>query len=636
MALVKLENGGRQFATEPIWQGVNLQIEPNERLGLIGVNGCGKSSLLRVLGRLDPLDYGQIAFQRDLTVGYLPQTPEFEPGLSVRDTVYNSQRSTLDALREYERLCELYAKDPTPKNGARLDELNSRLSSLRAWELPQRIESLLSQLQLDKNPHPIEELSQGGRKKVALAIALLNNPQLLLLDEPTNHLDTLTIDWLENQLRLFPGALVVVTHDRYFLDRVSARILELDKGRAQIYVGGYSAYLERKEEEQLRGQAETERRANLIRQEMEWFKRGARARSTKQKARQERLFQLLELQESQKQLLNRPQEVKLGQLPGNKRLGSKGLKLVDISKSFGNQLLFKGVDLTLGRGERIGLVGPNGCGKSTFLNILAERLAPDSGHLEVGETVQRGYYSQNFHLEDSDQTILDYVRERGEYIVAPNGKRVSAESMLEQFLFPRPRQQTLIRKLSGGERKRLQLLALLMQSPNCLFLDEPTNDLDIPTLMRLESWLDDFAGIVVIVSHDRYFLDRCVDRLFYFEKGTIREFQGDYEVLREHLNREAQREIAAQAPPPTKVEKAPTKAAAPPKKRKLTFKEQRRLQELERLISEGEERLAQVEAKLASPSSDRAEMESIYKEAELLPRQLEEYYGQWEELASLA
>ncbi|MGM9998331.1 MAG: ribosomal protection-like ABC-F family protein [Candidatus Bruticola sp.] len=642
MSLVKLEQVARQFLTEPIWQNISLDICSTERLGIIGANGCGKTSLLRVIGRLDEPDYGRISFSQGLTIGWLPQTPQFNENLSIRETIRNSQQHILNKLSEYENACEAYSINPSRENAQHMEKLSAELNASQAWELNTRIESMISQLNLENITEPIGKLSQGTRKKAAICIALLDNPQLLLLDEPTNHLDTVTIDWLETQLNSFKGAVVMVTHDRYFLDRTVNRILELDKGSGRLYEGNYAKYLEQKAHFLELNQAETEKRANLIRQEMEWFKRGARARSTKQKARQERLAELLEIQQKQKALLSRTQEITLKSMQSGQRLGTKGVDICNISKTYGEHTLFKNFSLKIGKGARLGFVGANGCGKTTLLNIIAENIKPDSGHIEIGETIRRGYYTQTQEQDNFNQTIIDYLRESGDYIVLADGRRVSAENLLEQFLFPRPMQHTLVSKLSGGEQKRLRLLKLLMSNPNCLLLDEPTNDLDIPTLIRLEAWLDNYPNIVIIVSHDRYFLDRCADRLFFFGNGQIQEFAGDYETLRQHISKQAEEQARQHRLLKEAAEKSTRRPSTPPadkqppaKKKKLTYKQSTRLKELENLITKSENRQSQIEKLLENPTGTPEQMATLGQEFETLGADIEAYMIEWEELASL-
>ncbi|MCR5662272.1 MAG: ABC-F family ATP-binding cassette domain-containing protein [bacterium] len=620
MSLLKLENISRQFRTEPLWSGFSLSIELNERIGIIGANGSGKTSLLKIMAGLEEPDNGRAIIAKDIKIGFLPQTPQFDPQMTVLETICHSQAETALLLEEYEELCA----EMRPDNTEKIDKLAAEIEARGGWQLKDRAKEVASRLHIRNLNAKMGELSVGQQKRAAIAQALLDDPDLLLLDEPTNHLDTVTIDWLESCLKSFRGSLVVVTHDRYFLERATRKIIEIEQGTITLYEGSYSEYLEKKaHQKELDAQSE-EKRANFIRREMAWFRRGARARSTKQKARQERLMEIL----SQK----RPgpeKKLSMKSLSTASHLGTKGIILHNISKSYGEHKVISNFSLELMRGDRIGLVGANGSGKTTLLSIMAEIIAPDQGYVELGQTVVIGRYAQDSLELDPGKKALDYIREAAEVIHTPDGRVITAETMMENFLFPRSMQSTLIGKLSGGEKRRLYLLWVLMQSPNVLLLDEPTNDLDLPTLMRLEAWLDDFPGILVVVSHDRYFLDRTVDRLWYLSQGNPREFMGDYDTLRDTLMEEAK-----SSQPVKPHQEKPELPAVPKKKKKLTYNEERELGLIEKAIETDETRLAEIEAELATPSSDAEAVSKLYTEKTALEAKLEKAMLRWEELAS--
>lgn len=621
MSLLRLEGISRQFRTEPLWQDVTLSIEPGERLGILGSNGSGKTTLLRVMAGVEPVDKGRRIVPQGMRIGYLPQHPRFEPGLSVLDALYHSQTEAMDLLRAHEEACLRMSKgDPEGRHSREVSELAGRLEALGAWDLMTRARTILTRLGLPDLEARMETLSVGQRKRVALAEALISEPDLLALDEPTNHLDTAAIDWLEGFLRHFSGALVLITHDRYFLDRVTRRILEVEQGSVRLYEGNYAAYLQEKDRQEQLEAASAEKRANLVRREMEWLRRGPRARATKQKARQERILALLDRAPK----ANRG-ELTLGQAGTASRLGRKGLLLHGLGKSYEGRPLLGDFSLELQAGDRIGLVGPNGCGKTTLLDMVAGRVEPDQGWVEMGPTVVPGYYAQRSEELPAETRAIDYVREAAEVLVRPDGSRITAESLMESFLFPRPMQHTLIGRLSGGEKRRLELLRVLLGAPNLLLLDEPTNDLDLPTLVRLEAWLDDYPGILMVVSHDRYFLDRTVDRLFHFGASGPTEFPGDYETLRENLA-EAERERIP-------LRRSPPRPAPPPQERRLSYKETRELQALEVEIEAGDERRLFLEQALAEPSSDAERLHSMYCELETLQARLAQAMDRWAELA---
>jgi ATP-binding cassette subfamily F protein uup len=472
-------------------------------------------------------------------------------------------------------------------------------------------------------------LSGGQRKRVALAHALIERPDLLILDEPTNHLDAETISWLEDYLERYGGALLLVTHDRYFLDRVTTRILEVEGGVVQAFDGNYAYYLEKKEEQESARAVEGQKREMLIRRELAWLRRGAKARTRKSKSRVERA----------ESLIAQPKEAAKAALDmsvGSTRLGKKVLELRDITKSYDGRVLIGGFSRTLTPGERVGVIGPNGAGKTTLLEIVAGRVAPDAGSLEVGQTVRIGYYDQESRALDEQERVIDYIRAVAERIETADGSFITAGQMLERFLFTGAMQYAPIAKLSGGERRRLYLLRVLMGAPNVLLLDEPTNDLDIQTLIVLEDYLDGFPGNLIVVSHDRYFLDRTVEHVFRFEGGgRLREYPGNYSAFLEARRQEEDdappAEAAAGARPASRQSSAP-----PPARRKLTFKERQELEATEARIEAAERRAAEVEAELSANSSDAHLVHRLYEEREQLTEQLTRDMERWAELAELA
>jgi ATP-binding cassette subfamily F protein uup len=473
------------------------------------------------------------------------------------------------------------------------------------------------------------ELSGGQRKRVALAHALIERPGLLILDEPTNHLDAETISWLEDYLARYSGALLLVTHDRYFLDRVTTRILEVERGSVQAFDGSYAYYLERKEEQESARAVEGQKREMLIRRELAWLRRGAKARTRKSKARVERA----------ESLMAQPKEAARAELDmsvGSTRLGKKVLELRDITKSYDGRVLIGGFSRTLRPGERVGVIGPNGAGKTTLLEIIAGRVAPDAGSLEVGQTVRLGYYDQESRALDEAERVIDYIRAVAERVETADGSFITAGQMLERFLFTGAMQYAPIAKLSGGERRRLYLLRVLMGAPNVLLLDEPTNDLDIQTLITLEDYLDGFPGNLIVVSHDRYFLDRTVEHIFRFEEGgVVREYPGNYSAFLE-ARRKEEGDAAPAVAPASARQAGRGSEATTPAKRKLSFKERNELEETEARIRAAERRAAEIETELSANSSDAHVVHRLYKEREELTEQLARDIDRWAELAEFA
>ncbi|MGH9942296.1 MAG: ABC-F family ATP-binding cassette domain-containing protein [Pyrinomonadaceae bacterium] len=631
MHLLSIEAVSKNYGLRPLFENVSLGFDSADRVGVVGVNGSGKTTFLRLIAGEEQPDTGRIIFAEGVSLGYLPQNPPFEPEQTVLDALFAANDDRMRLLRDYEGAChELAASGADDQRLlSRVSELAHRLEASGAWELETNARTVLGRLGIQDTGARMSTLSGGQRKRVALAHALIASPALLILDEPTNHLDAETITWLESYLARYSGALLLVTHDRYFLDRVTSRILEIDRGGVQTFDGNYAYYLEKKEEQESARAVEGQKREMLIRRELAWLRRGAKARTRKSKTRVERAVELIA----------QPKEAaraELGISVGSSRLGKKIMELRDVTKSYDGRALIESFNYTLKPGDRIGVIGPNGAGKTTLLEIIVGRISPDRGAVELGQTVRLGYYDQENRALDEQQRVIDYVRDVAEQIETADGTLITAGRMLERFLFPGAMQYAPIAKLSGGERRRLYLLRVLMGAPNVLLLDEPTNDLDIQTLVTLEDYLDGFGGCLIVVSHDRYFLDRTVDHIFRFEgDGRVRQYPGNYAAFLEARQEEESRASAFK--PEASARPAPReRVAASPAVRKLTFKERKELEELEARIQEAEQRQVELEIELAANSSDAHLVHRLYEERESLATQLARDLDRWAELAELA
>jgi ATP-binding cassette subfamily F protein uup len=629
--ILSLENVSKNYGLKPLFQGVSMGVDERDRIGIIGANGSGKSTLLRVISGQEIPDEGSVVVTEGTAISFLPQNPVFDSDATVLETVFKATGGLSELLRAYESAChDLEIQGGTDEALlAKVSDLGHELESAGAWEIETNAKTVLTRLGITDVAAPMGTLSGGQRKRVALASSLIGRPDLLILDEPTNHLDADTIEWLESHLARYSGALLLVTHDRYFLDRVTNRIVELDRGAVQRFDGSYSYYLEKKEEQEASRAAEGQKEKMLIRKELAWLRRGAKARTRKSKSRVE----------AAEELIAKPKEVRQRQLDisvVSRRLGTKIVELENISKSYGERELIRNFDYQFSRTDRIGIIGPNGSGKTTLLDIITGRIPVDNGDVRVGETVVFGYYDQESRELNEEQRVIDYIREIAEQVQTPDGNWITASQMLERFLFPRTAQYSVIGKLSGGERRRLYLLRVLMGQPNVLLLDEPTNDLDIPTLMALEEYLDDFNGVLINVSHDRYFLDRTIDVVFRFNgKGEIRKYPGDYSTyleFRDRENEEASARARQAAPPPTSRSKEEGKGA-PAANRKLSYKEARELEELEKRIESSEARLAEVEILLNQNASDAGMVQQLFLEQESLQSSIQRDIERWSELA---
>lgn len=603
MSVINVEHISKLYGDKMILEDLSCSVDEGDKIGIIGINGTGKSTLLRIIAGEEEADEGKIIFSNGMTIGWMGQNPEFDEESSILKYV-----------------CE----------GKKIEDDYGYESDAKA---------MLTVLELENFDEKIKNLSGGQKKRAALCKVLLQKPDILILDEPTNHLDNKMSDWLENYLKSFRGVLLMVTHDRYFLDKVTNHIWEVEDGKVYYYDENYSGYLERKAEREERELASERKRQSILRSEVKWVMRGARARSTKQKARLER-FEQLKAMDSPKTA----KQVEMGSV--GTRLGKKTIELYDISKAYGDKVLFKHFSYIFKRFERIGFVGHNGCGKSTLMKILADLEQADSGAIEWGETIKIGYFAQECEVMDERERVIDYIKDAAEYVRTSEGL-VSASKMLERFLFSSDMQYTPIAKISGGERRRLYLLKVLMQSPNVLILDEPTNDLDIATLRVLEDFLDEFAGIVITVSHDRYFLDRTVDRIAAFENGNIVVYEGDYTEYQEKSGRiEADSIDSVDSGSGLHIKKSNEKkkegreqwlaSKNKEKKLKFSYKEQKEFETIDEDIEKLEEKIAELEEQISKCATDFIKLNELMQEKEKTEAELSDKMERWVYLNDLA
>ncbi|MCM3719933.1 ABC-F family ATP-binding cassette domain-containing protein [Fictibacillus phosphorivorans] len=631
MSILLVENLYKTYGEKTLFDKISFSISEKQRIGLIGPNGTGKSSLLKALAGLDPAEKGSITHANQFKIEYVAQEPELDEELSILEQIYYGDSTIMRTMREYEQaLLDLEADPANEKKLQRLMNSQQKMDAEEAWEANTVAKTVLTKLGLRDFSRQVKFLSGGQKKRVAIAKALIQPADLLILDEPTNHLDNETVEWLETFLAGYKGSLLMVTHDRYFLNRVTNHIFELDNGKLYVYEGNYETYLEKKAEREELALQNEDKRQNTLRRELAWLRRGAKARTTKQKARIQRV-------ESLQEETGPASKGKVEFAIGSQRLGKKVIEVQALTKSFDDKKLVDGLDYLIVPGERLGIIGPNGSGKTTLLNMLAGRMTPDSGSVEVGETVKIGYYTQDHDEFDGNLRMIDYIKETAQVITTVDGQTITAEQMLERFLFPRYMQYTYIRKLSGGEKRRLYMLKVLMEEPNVLFLDEPTNDLDIQTLSILEEYLENFPGVVLTVSHDRYFLDRVVDHLLAFEgEGKVVRFQGSYsDYMEEKKERD---ELAASVKASAVVSERAESNANPPRKekrKKLSYKEQQEWDTIEDRIMALEEKKEQIEAEIVAAGSDFGRISELYAEQKKVETELETTMERWEELSLL-
>lgn len=615
MNYLSVEKISKTYADKVLFEEISFGIDQGQKIALVARNGSGKTSLLNCLLGKDIPDEGTIVFRKDIRIGYLAQEEDFNPNTSVIDTVFESENKSLKLIKEYEQELE---NNP---NSDKLNDLYEKISEADAWGTENKVREILSKLQLSNFNQLVGNLSGGQRRRLALAKVLIEEPNILILDEPTNHLDLDMIEWLEGYLSLPSITLFMVTHDRYFLERVCDEIYELDLGHLYRYKGNYSYYLDKREERYANQQVVIDKAKNLFKKELEWMRKQPKARGTKAKARIDQFYETKKIAHQNIEEKQLDIQVKM------ERLGTKILEMHKVSKAFGEKKILDQYSYTFKRKERIGLVGANGAGKSTFLNLITENIKPDSGKIITGETIVFGYYHQAGLNLKEDKRVIEVIRDIADYIPIAGGKKLTASQMLEKFLFPSHTHYLYASQLSGGERKRLYLLTILMKNPNFLILDEPTNDLDIFTLQVLEDYLVNYEGCLIVVSHDRYFMDKLVDHLFVLNgDGTVSDVIGNYANYREHKK---QVESEGKAADNKKEEVKKTNS------NKVSYKDKYEFEQLDKEIPELEEKKAQLSEKLNDATLPYEEIEKISQELTELVSDLDEKTMRWMELADL-
>ncbi|CCQ65900.1 COG0488: ATPase components of ABC transporters with duplicated ATPase domains [Crocosphaera watsonii WH 0402] len=634
MTILTLRSVKKDFGIKEILKEASFSLEEGDKVGLIGTNGSGKSTLLKIIAGLEPIDQGELWVNSGTKIVYLPQQPNLDENLTVLEQVFADCGEQMALIREYEEISHKLAHNPQETDSlmSRLSAVTQQIETLDAWALETNAKIVLSQLGIDNFEAKIGDLSGGYRKRIALASGLLSEPDALLMDEPTNHLDAMSVEWLQSYLNRYSGALLLITHDRYFLDKVTNRILEIDRGDFYGYAGNYSYFLEKKAEVEASEISSQKKHAGVLRRELEWLKRGPKARSTKQKARIDRIQDM-----QNKEFRQTQGKVEIS--TASRRIGKKVIELENINKAYNNRVLIDNFTYIFNPQDRVGIIGKNGAGKSTLMNIITGRITPDSGKIDIGPTIHFGYFDQ--HSEDllvnEEQRVIDYLKDVAELVKTADGSVITASQMLERFLFPPNQQYAPIHKLSGGEKRRIFLLQVLMSAPNVLILDEPTNDLDVQTLAVLEEYLEEFNGCVIVVSHDRYFLDRTVDTIFALEEGgNIKQYPGNYSVYLDYKKANEEKEKES----PNKINSQDNKASKNSKNtqskqsNKLTFKEKYEYKDLEEKIPLLEAEKEKLEADLYNnPPTDFAQMQTLTERLSALVEEIDTATERWLELA---
>lgn len=629
MKVYKVENMTKTYGEKTLFDNISFSIAEKERVGLIGINGTGKSTLLKCLAGKDHYDEANITHSNDYTIKYLPQNVSFNEELTVLDCIFSSDTKIIKLLKQYEEIIEKLAINPTDTLlQGKLFSLQELMDKEDAWDASSKAKTILSKLGITSYNRKIGDLSGGQQKRVALANVLIETPDLLLLDEPTNHLDFETIEWLEKYLKGYQNSILVITHDRYFLDNITTRTFELDNGNLYEYTGNYSSFLEKKAEREANEESQYQKNKKLYKKELEWIRSGVKARTTKQQARIKRFDDLEE-----KLLTSKAPNENLNISLDASRIGKQVFEIENICKKFENKKIVENFSYIIKNNARIGIVGLNGVGKSTFLKLLAEKERLDSGIIKTGQTVKIAYYSQLIEDMNPSLRVINYVREGAEAIKNIDGSVISAAQLLERFLFPMYMHGTIIEKLSGGEKRRLYLLRLLMEQPNVLLLDEPTNDLDTQTLTILEEFLETFNGVVVTVSHDRYFLDKVVDELLVFQgEAKIIKFNGNYsEYINSGGNLFVNKQESSQK---TTLQNNNNKLEKT--KKKLTYSEKKEWETIDGEIAELENLLIEIEQEMANVATNFTKLNELTEQQEEIKQKLEEKLCRWEYLAEIA
>ncbi|MEX1382322.1 ABC-F family ATP-binding cassette domain-containing protein [Lutibacter sp.] len=617
MNYLSVENISKSFGELTLFENISFGINKDQKIAFIAKNGTGKTSMLNIIAGVDSSDTGQVISRKGLKIEYLSQEDKLDDALTVEETIFDSDNETLKVIEEYEHALQ------NTEDENEYQRAFEKMERLNAWDFETQFKQILSKLKLDDLTKKVGELSGGQRKRLSLALILIHKPDLLILDEPTNHLDLEMIEWLESYFEKEKITLFMVTHDRFFLERVCNEIVELDNGGFYTYKGNYTNYLQKKEERIEQEQATVDKAKNLFKKELDWMRRQPKARTTKSKSRIDDFFVIKEAASKRRNDHKVQLEIEM------ERMGTKILELHKVSKSFGDLKILDKFDYNFLRGERIGIIGKNGTGKSSFLNIITGGIPIDSGKVVIGETIKFGYYTQDGIEVKPGQKVIEVIKEFGEYIPLTKGRKISAGQLLERFLFSRKRQYDFVEKLSGGERKRLFLCTVLIQNPNFLILDEPTNDLDIITLNVLENFLLDFPGCLLVVSHDRYFMDKIVDHLFVFRgDGVVEDFPGNYSDFRAYEDSKPKEEaVEVKKIEPTPLVKTTTKA-------KLTYKEKKEFDGIEEKIAALNTEKNTIEAKFLDGSLSGEEINELSIKLQEISNEIDKKEERWFELSS--
>lgn len=612
MNILSVENISKSYGAKVLFQDISFAINESDKIGLIGVNGTGKSTLLKIIAGHETLDSGKVIIPNGKSIEYLPQDPEFDSEATIIEQIFKSDSKVMKLIMEYQETVEKISENSNDTTlQSKLLKLSNEMNAMDAWEIESQIKTILTKLGVSNFNQKMKNLSGGQKKRVALANALISPCDLLILDEPTNHMDNETIDWLEKYLENRKGALIMITHDRYFLDRVVNRTIELDFGKLYSYAGNYSEFLEKKLERKDLESSIERKRQSLYKKELEWIRKGAKARTTKQKARIQRFD---EIKDSKMNIDDSKVDISVG----HSRLGKKIVELNNISKGFDNKKLINDFSYIFLKDDRVGIIGNNGIGKSTMLNLISGKLSLDSGNIDIGTTVKIGYFSQEAEEMDLNLRAIEYIKESAEFITTNDGTKISASQMMERFLFSGDMQWTYISRLSGGERRRLYLLKVLMDAPNVLILDEPTNDLDIDTLKVLENYIDEFSGTVISVSHDRYFLDRVCNKIFSFEgNGEILVHTGNYSDYVEY-KRFLESQLVKEEP----VKNTNTTSQKNNVKTKLSYKEKLEYENIDSEIEKLENDISKLDKEMEINVSDFIKLQELINKKEEIEEEL--------------